>query len=233
MIRSLYLFVAMIASTALLPASAQQVSPSDLNRAADQVADVDGINRLMRTCPADTKDTRISGWRTLFNLNGDWSLSSCEADIQTCTDACTSAHNGNACRALARVFESTDIDTYDLARRQSYTLACTLGNASGCTNRGANLRNAISDIDPYSQTAPQTLEACHTRLFAAACADGDAWGCAMEGQAHRLGEGSPIDLETARKRFNKTCAISDGEEGSQTGSAPCRFATRHLEQMDE
>lgn len=229
MIRAFLVNLTILATIALNPANAEDPSITQLNRAADQIATVEGIDMLMQTCPADTKDSRISWWRSLFNT--DWSRQACEADLQTCADACTNSDNGSACRALARVFEAKDIVAYDLARRQSYTLACTLGSASGCTNRGASLRNAISNIDPYSQTDAPTLEACHTRLFTAACADGDAWGCAMEGQARRLGEGAPKDIGTAVRRLNKACSISSGVEGEETAAAPCRFARRQLQKV--
>ena len=40
---------------------------------------------------------------------------------------------------VVREIGANDKDTYDLTRRQGYTLAYAFGNASGCTNRGANL----------------------------------------------------------------------------------------------
>ncbi len=227
------LFTIIIFCAVPIPARAQDITDADLRRAADRIAAVQGIDTLMQTCPADTKGSRTPWLRWLFNVQGPWALNTCSANFDQCLDACTKSSDGTACRAVARVVEANNKETYDLTRRQGYTLACALGNASGCTNRGANLRNAISEIDPYSQTDAAILEDCHTRLFAAACTDGDAWGCAMEGQARRLGEGGPQDIGIAIKRLNKACTISNGAEGQETGAAPCRFAKRQLELIQD
>ena len=117
-------------------------------------------------------------------------LNTYSTNFAQCLDACNKTTDGSACRAVARVIGANDKDTSDLTRRQGYTLA----HASGCTNRGANLCNSISDIGPYSLTDAPTLEACHTRMFGRRC-----MGLCHGGQAHWIGEDGPKDIGTAIK----------------------------------
>ena len=158
-------------------------SQTELAWAADRLENVDGIQTVLESCPADIKGPRKTWRHWLFFNRNAWSFSNCNANIETCLRACTDNLDGSACRAVGRVFEKFGGPEYDFNRRQGYALACALGNASGRTNRGASIRNSKTKVDVLTQSDPEKLALCQTRTFAAACSDGDAWGCAMEGQS--------------------------------------------------
>ncbi|TRW96000.1 hypothetical protein FNJ84_14235 [Paracoccus sp. M683] len=107
-----------------------------------------------------------------------------------------------------------------------------MGHPSGCTNRGATIRNVATPIDPISVGDRETALTCIKRTFAIACSAENAWGCAMEGQALRLGEGGPVDKTTARDRLDYACVLSGETEKSDSTLAPCRFAKQQLELLN-
>ncbi len=227
------LFAALFCLGSIGAVNAEGPSQTELAWAADRLENVDGIQTVLESCPADIKGTRKTWRHWLFFNRNAWSFSNCNANIETCLRACTDNLDGSACRAVGRIFEKFGGPEYDFNRRQGYALACALGNASGCTNRGASIRKSKTKVDVLTQSDPEKLALCQTRTFAAACSDGDAWGCAMEGQARRFGEGVPVDFTKAREKFVKACALHPGPEKKNSDAAPCRFARRLMENMPE
>ena len=146
----------------------------------------------------------------------DLSLGQCRGEtIGRCLRFCRMDHV-RACYWLAQ----------ELLRQQQeqaseivFQRSCILGDASGCTNRAAFLRNANGD-DPKVQS-------CTARTFHQACEAKDAWGCTMYGHAFRNGDAVPRDEARARHYFEMGCALSD----SSTDPA-CEAARRAIGQID-
>jgi len=162
-----------------------------------------------RTCPADVMATEEP-------IHLDLSLGQCSGEtIGRCLRFCRMDHV-RACYWLAQ----------ELLRQQQeqaseivFQRSCILGDASGCTNRAAFLRNANGD-DPKVQS-------CTTRTFHQACEAKDAWACTMYGHAFRNGDAVPRDEARARHYFEMGCALSD----SNTDPA-CESAQRAISEID-
>ena len=210
------------------PILADAPSKSELRHAASRIVDVRDIKVLTQTCPADIWRARRTWRHWLFWEGKKWDEVDCRNNISACTTECIDRLNGSACRAIALVLEKYGLPEFDMERRHGYSLACALGNPSGCTNRGATIRNAKTPSDAISHHTTEENLTCLYRTFSIACTALDAWGCAMEGLAHRLGQGTPVDYKKARARYNRTCSLSRGPEKKETGEAPCRFATDQL-----
>jgi TPR repeat protein len=203
-----------------------------LQQAAERIGTAADIDALLATCPADVWLTRADEAG-----RGIWGEGSCLRDFGDCVEACVTDSSPSACRYTARAIELSD-DPFamdpaiDLSRRQAYALACALGSAQGCTNRGAALRNAARLApDPLSDLDPSLRDLCLHRSFALACDAGSAWGCAMSGQAYHLGEGVERDDAQARTQLQRACVDSAGIEPEDAARAPCRFARDLLARM--
>lgn len=214
-----------------LQAQEHEQQPPDLAPVIGALNSHPGAQELLPRCPADVFKTQLPWMQRVTGLSGGYLKGSCAKSVQACAAACLEDKHGRACLSLGRLLEPRGRDARDMARRAAYGLACAYGQASGCTNRGASLRNAPRERDPLALNG-EPREACLMRSFETACTAGDAWGCAMAGQAHRLGEGGPPDALKARARLSRTCVISGAEAGKETRSAPCRFARRQLERMN-
>lgn len=227
-----YLRFLILFLTLFCPPVLAQEGPNaaQLSNYAERLAEVDAMDSLMLSCPAEVMGTRISRWRRFLQNGEDWSAGKCRAQPDVCATACLERAHGAACRSLARVLELAPEHRFD--SRRAYTLACALGDASGCTNRAAGLRNSPLPQDHYSQRPMPEKASCLAQSFAASCAAEDAWGCAMQGQALWLGEGVAQDLSAARRRLNKACALSTETTKSASESAPCRFANSLLEELN-
>ena len=71
------LIAILLTCTAPLIPNAQDVTDANLQRAADRIAVVEGIDMLMQTCSADTKGSRTPWLRWLFNVKGLWGHNTC------------------------------------------------------------------------------------------------------------------------------------------------------------
>lgn len=146
---------------------------ASLAEAGARVLSVEGMDSLFASCPADIWRTRGASLRERL-MPGSWTLRSCLRDFDDCVSACTDRGSGIACRRVARVIEVHGMPDGDLARRRAYALSCALGDPSGCTNRGANIRNAAVVADSASQVGRETRDLCLFRTFEIACAADDA-----------------------------------------------------------
>lgn len=214
------------------PSNAGELTTEQLQDAESQLNSLPYMPELITACPADIMGERMTWFRRLTASSLSWSENSCRANFQGCLKACLNSHNSEACFKVARVFETFDNDRYDLARRQGFALSCALGNANGCTNRGANIRNAYAEVDPFFEAYTGDKDDCLARSFEQACAKSSEWGCAMAGQAHRLGQGVPVDFEKAFKRLEKACLLSDENKDTASERAPCRFAREQMKLLE-
>jgi len=205
-----------------------------LAEAGARVAEVAGVGDLFAACPADIWRTRQAAPSLLSPTRRVWTETSCQRDFEDCVTACVDRGSGTACRQVARAIEMHGLPDGDLSRRQANALACALGAPSGCTNRGAEIRNAWIEQETFSRREGQRAvrDLCLFRTFETACAADDAWGCAMSGQSFRLGEGVGEDADRAAAQYRRACALHTGPEEERTEYAPCRFARNGLAAME-
>ena len=211
------------AALALLVAPA---AADPLDDAAARIAAVGGIDALLAACPADIQGTWPGGF-----LAGDWPLAACEANVEACAEACIGRRGAEACLRMSRLYELQGDDRHEIALRQFYALSCALGRPNACTNRGSQIRNAPWRGDALSRGPIDKTAGCRLRTFEQACDGDDAWGCAMAGQAWRLGEGKAPDPDRARARYERACELLPTPTGPTSASDPCGFARDGLAAM--
>lgn len=153
--------------------------------------------------------------------------------LEACVEACVTGGSSAAFRQVARTIDLFDMPDDDLDRRRANALSCARGYPSGCTNRAAEIRNASIPSDPMAGQSERVRQFCTYRSFDITCNSDDGWGCAMLGQAFRLGEGVEADPDEARSKYRLACALHPGPERERTEYAPCRFARNGLAAMGE
>ena len=150
----------------------------------------------------------------------------CALHPSDCYDLCIGWSNGPACFDLAQAFEHHSLDVPDVIdKHRLYAMACAAGYPAGCTNRAAGIRNGGYDDEPHRTEPEATKQACEYRTFTISCDRREAWGCAMLGQAYRLGEGVAAQPQRARAAFETSCQISPK-------FASCDFAKGQLTSLD-
>jgi hypothetical protein len=204
-----------------------------LAAAGARVAAVEGIEALFAACPADIWSTRRDAPSLLAPTRKVWTEVSCQRDFDDCVTACVDRGGADACRQVARAIEVHGLPEVNMARRHANALACALGNPSGCTNRGAEIRNSWIAEETFSGGNGRrgARDLCLFRTFEIACAAENAWGCAMSGQAFQLGEGVAADADRAEVQYRRACALHLGPEEERSEYAPCRFARSGLATM--
>jgi hypothetical protein len=192
-------------ASGLHPASAQGVNRAELRDVVGLIDADPAIRRFYALCPGDQFNRR-KGARTGDIPAASVTETACAANPENCWILCRERRSGKACFGLARVFQ-------DHAEKEPYsqilfTMACAGGYGAGCTNRAAGVRNSDYRDDPIRAQPKQRREICQLRSFQKACTSGDAWGCAMLGEAYRLGEGAPGNAAKARASYNRSCALA-------------------------
>jgi hypothetical protein len=164
----------------LISLSAACASSTPVTRPVAPPADPDAIPAWLLpadACPADVaRATEVpsEGYAGVCETHLDSCMTDCQASIPT---ACQAA--GYQMQALGRLRVADAL----------YLRACSLGNASGCTNRAAGLLANEPDLPDGA--------ACAARTFEITCRQHDPWGCTMFGRALATGEGVPMDVERA------------------------------------
>lgn len=180
--------------------------------------------RSFGTCPADTFARERPFWRWAFAPRRPTERR-CAREPASCYVLCTWWSNAPACFDLALALEHHSLDVADiLDKERLYALACAGGFPAGCTNRAAGIRNGGYAEDPFRDAPRADTDACLARSFRLDCDRRGAWGCAMLGQAYRLGEGVAAEASRARAAFDMACAINPD-------FAACTFAKRQLAEM--
>jgi TPR repeat protein len=199
----------------------------DLQSAVDRMEAAMVADPILTTCPADLYQTRQTLLGQLF-ATSDIDHDACRADPTACTTACLTDGSAEACLAFGLMLEIDDTP-HLLPARHAHALACAMGEAAGCTNRAAGIRNvplpgdALS-LQPFDEKAP-----CLYRSFQAACGGDDSWGCAMLGQAQQYGEGTVADLALARAAYTRACDIA----APDFDFPACSFARDALARLTE
>ncbi|HEX2555539.1 MAG TPA: SEL1-like repeat protein [Microvirga sp.] len=180
------------------------------------------LTHMLRQCPADVFGKRRPKASATRASAG--SQASCEARPGACFRACVQAADGEACFRLAQTFQSHEDVIRPLHAETLFTLACASGEGSGCTNRGAGIRNGDYAGDPFKRKPEHVQESCQYRSFKIACDEDDAWGCAMLGQSYQYGEGTRGNPALARAAYEKSCRLAPDFEA-------CEFIRPRLETL--
>ncbi|RUS63460.1 sel1 repeat family protein [Pseudorhodobacter sp. E13] len=227
MIRALCITISLLAAG---PLHAEEVKVADIpgdliTQSIAGISATNGIDALYAACPADIYASQTSLWRKLLRGDSSITYAFCKENFGRCQSLCLQEDDARACTHMARVLEFRDEEGARVASRKTYALACALGRAGGCTNRGAGLRNRTVAGDPM-QSGDVALVPCLFRSFEQACAEGDSWGCAMSGQTYQLGEGVSADPAQAKRLFLQACDLA-----SSPKFAACVFAQDKLKAM--
>lgn len=198
----------------------------DLDDAARRLLQDPGATPLLAACPADIWQTR-AGWLEFLLPSSGWKTGACADDPAACATACLERNHGEACISLGILMEADPLPENDLAARRAHALACALGQAGGCTNRGGGIRNVPLAGDALSERPFHEIEDCLARTFTIACTAEDSWGCTMAGQAREYGEGVPKDAKAARALYAMACTLA-----GDPAFGACTFARNRLKAMD-
>ena len=143
-------------------------------------------------CPADV----FPGVESPLDYRGQ----ECASNIEPCLNRCQS-DDPNACYVTALVLQRMNAPAeYSEAL---FLKACSLGGASGCTNRAAGIIvHSPDDAVPWP---------CVNRTFEAMCRQDDPWACTMWGKSLLHGLGMPSDVARARQVLPKGCRLSEDD----------------------
>jgi hypothetical protein len=144
-------------------------------------------------CPADV----FPGVEKPLDYRGQ----ECASNIEPCLDRCQS-DDANACYAAALVLQRMNAPAdYSEAL---FLKACSLGGASGCTNRAAGII-----VHPPHDAVPWP---CVNRTFDAMCRQDDPWACTMWGKSLLQGLGMAPDIARARQVLPRGCRLSEDDD---------------------
>ena len=118
----------------------------------------------------------------------------CTPELSVCLGPCEQG-DANACYAAALRVQATG-GPEDQSEALFFR-ACSLGIASGCTNRAAGIMNLEGH-------RPGALE-CATRTFDAMCSRSDPWACTMFAFNLATGAGTRRDLTRALEVLPGAC----------------------------
>lgn len=178
--------------------------------------------RSFGTCPADTFARERPFWRWAFAPRRPTERR-CARQPASCRALCTRWSNAPAGFDLALEHRSLDVADI-LDKERLYAFAGAGGFPAGCINRGAGIRDGDCAEGPVRAAPRADTEACRARSFRLDCDRRGAWGCAMLGQAYRLGAGAAAEASRARSASDVACAI-------KPDFAACTFAKRQLAEM--
>lgn len=193
-------------------AEAPRFNAAEARTAAAAVLADPLMGRLFSACPADVHGRRRPmGLAVLLApllRQRTFSQSECEAHPGTCLQACRVWAEPHTCFNLATALQKHPDTVSQSAWERLFSQACAAGEAAGCTNRAAGMRNAEVPGDIFRQASGPTRELCEHRSFALACSHDDSWGCAMLGQSWRLGEGAPANPVEAIRAYSRACELA-------------------------
>lgn len=165
------------------------------------------VAKTFEPCPADVFRREAPLWEPLTRSRRV-ALGTCQKDPAACYDGCIRWSSAAHCFGLARAFQEDEASFTPRDAQRLFSMACATGMGAGCTNRAAGIRNALSEGDPFFSASEEVKNGCHYRSFKIGCDAGDAWGCAMLGQSHHFGEGTPRDKAAARVFYERSCQLS-------------------------
>lgn len=187
------MFLLLINSFACLSVQADESTP-------DMAAKVFAQNRWMAAlsqCPVD-----VMTWRRPVRVGRNICASIGE---QSCLRKCQSG-SANECYWLGQSIQGkVDESVSDALFQRS----CSLGIASGCTNRAAGIfKHAMDD---------QSVLACTHRTFERTCILEDPWGCTMQALQLSRGMGVEENDDEALRVLKGSCLNGDDDPACQAG----------------
>jgi hypothetical protein len=203
----------------MLPGAAQAFDAAQARQVAERMAADPLWTRVYAACPVDLPRKRAPK----LPIDDEPSAESCGGAPLGCFEACK-AGSGAHCFKLALAYQ-TDKSMAPRIWQQLFAAACSAGYPAGCTNRAAGIRNGGYEDDPFRRRSRIARQSCQFRSFARACAGEDAWGCAMLGQAHLFGEGTPKNAGRAKRAYARACSLAPDWE-------PCDFAQDSQKRLD-
>ncbi len=196
-----------LAAQAFSLASEAQTTP-DQRSVAQVAAAIDAdpkLTRLLGQCPAPV-------YRRAKENSA--AADSCDSHLGECLTACRNG-DGEQCFKLGLAIQKSG--EKPLHAQIMFTAACANGKGSGCTNRGAGMRNGDYDGDPFAKRSKSAREQCQFRSFRTACGLNDAWGCAMLAQAYANGEGVKRSRTDAQRASDKSCELAPNFAACESG----------------
>ncbi|MEM1376554.1 MAG: hypothetical protein AAGG69_04115 [Pseudomonadota bacterium] len=143
--------LAAFVATSIGAANASELVPQEqaaLEKALSHMQSNAGVAESFAMCPADVYRTQMPFWRKLTGYNKSMRLAQCREDPVACADMCFNRNDPRACYLISRVFQDEEFGQAESVYAQSFAYACATGAPSGCTNRGASMRNAPLFDDP-------------------------------------------------------------------------------------
>jgi len=137
----------------------------------------------------------------------------CARDPDQCLRQCIEDDNGPACHDLAYVLEENEQKIGDQYGKMMYAQGCATGWPLSCTNRGAGIRNALNEKDPFFGKDEVQTNMCLNAMFERMCEENEVWGCYMTGVSFSEGEGRAIDESKADLFFKRACEV-DSQSGA-------------------
>jgi TPR repeat protein len=187
--------------------------PFDLAHAQEITAAMQGDPALaneVAACPADIYRQAAPFWERWFGWRLDkreTTTQQCEQHPDQCYEFCAESGYARYCFHLALALQAHEEQIAPRFSQMMFARACALGYSSGCTNRGAHMRNR-DNIDIAAKMDKAAQDLCQFRSFKIDCDSDGPWGCAMLGQAYHYGEGVGRDAASARKYYEKSCALA-------------------------
>lgn len=170
---------------------------------------------LWQACPADIFGSGKGFWSSFID-NPEFDIEDCAQDPHGCYRHCFEARNENACFSLARTLQDNTEEKFSRHWEAMFAVACAMGSAGGCTNRGAGIRNGGYADDPFTGKPEDLRDGCLFRTFEKTCLADDPWGCTMHGMSFQYGEGVKADPEVAREFYLRSCALEPDFEACFT-----------------
>ena len=214
----------------LIAALAEDAAPFNRDEARAVVAMMEKdppLLDLFAVCPADIFRRDAPFWERWLGRNKTKEKgleSKCADNPAHCFALCTQSGVPEACFHLAIVFQKDEDTVAPRFAEALFSKACALGHGGGCTNRASYIRNVADPDDPLRKRDASAQSLCTFRSFKLDCDADGAWGCAMLGQAHRLGESVTQNAFLARKFYEKSCTLSPN-------FVACDFSKRALKAM--
>lgn len=173
-----------------LPAQARDPASAEVDAVGKSVLKKTAWVNEANTCPVQVMQARPAAAtkedESCYGTPSAACMARCESGV---ADACYWLGQGmEQAHALALVYQTL------------YQCACKLGNASACTNRGA-------DILPDTGKTDAKATDCALHTFEKTCAQDDPWGCTMLGMHLVKGMGTAPDPQRALEVMRGACRL--------------------------
>ena len=193
------------------PAASYSLKQEGLSEVLDELDSNEEVLEHYAMCPADIFGT-VRAYKDRSSIKDDH-FEACSQNPMACLKKCLDDDDGPFCQSLAFVLEDNESSIDARYGRMMYAQACASGWPLSCTNRGAGIRNAMIESDPFASKDEGEIDECLAISFETTCEAGDAWGCFMVADSLSRGEGASEDGGAALKYLKRACEL-DKESGA-------------------